>query len=118
MRQLVHQPGRSRSRIRRRGDRAKPPGGEERKNELIRFETVAALGLRTHWQIHFASGPGPGQTEVREVMDVPLGMLGRAALALIGKFPEGEVPANLHRLKEVMEEGRVTDKSYSVPGKF
>ncbi|HYV65204.1 MAG TPA: hypothetical protein VE964_03110 [Myxococcales bacterium] len=51
-------------------------------------------------------------------MDVPLGMLGRAALALIGKFPEGEVPANLHRLKEVMEEGRVTDKSYSVPGKF
>jgi hypothetical protein len=23
---------------------------------------------------------------------------------LIGKFPEGEVPANLHRLKEVMEE--------------
>ena len=91
---------------------------EERKNELIRFETVTAPGLRTHWEIHFAPGPGADQTEVREVMDVPLGMLGRAALALIGKFPEGEVPANLHRLKEVMEEGRVADKTYSVPGKF
>jgi hypothetical protein len=37
---------------------------------------------------------------------------------LIGKFPEGEVPSNLHRLKEVMEVGKVTDTSYSVPGKF
>ncbi|HKC58919.1 MAG TPA: SRPBCC family protein [Myxococcales bacterium] len=91
---------------------------EERKNELIRFETVTAPGLRTHWEIHFAPGPRAGQTQVREVMNVPLGMLGRAALALIGKFPEGEVPSNLHRLKEVMEVGKVTDTSYSVPGKF
>jgi hypothetical protein len=42
----------------------------------------------------------------------------RAALALIGKFPAEEVSANLHRLKEVMETGRVTDGSYSVAGKF
>jgi len=91
---------------------------EERKNELIRYETVTAPGLRTHWEIHFAPGPGAGQTEVCEVMDVPLGMLGRAALALIRKFPAGEVRSNLHRLKEVLELGRVTDTSYSVPGKF
>jgi hypothetical protein len=52
------------------------------------------------------------------VMKVPLGRLGRAALALLGKFPAEEVAANLHRLKQVMEAGRVTDTSYSVAGKF
>src|SRR5215467_16033525 len=91
---------------------------EERMNELIRYETVAPPGLRTYWEIHFASGSQPGETEVHEVMRAPLGRLGRAALALIGKFPTEEVSSNLHRLKEVMETGRVTDTNYSVPGKF
>ncbi len=91
---------------------------EERTNELLRYETVTAPGLKTHWEIHFAPGPEAGQTEVREVMKIPLGSLGGAALALIGKFPAGEVTSNLHRLKEVMEAGRVTDTSYSVAGKF
>jgi hypothetical protein len=59
-----------------------------------------------------------GETEVRQVMKAPLGRLGRAALALIGKFPAEEVSANLHRLKQVVETGRVTDTSYSVAGKF
>ena len=91
---------------------------EERKDELIRYETVTSPLLRTYWAIHFAPGFGPGDTVVREVMKAPLGILGRAALALIGKFPAEEVAANLHRLKEIMETGRVTDTSYSVPGKF
>jgi uncharacterized membrane protein len=91
---------------------------EERANELIRYETVASPGLITRWEIHFAPGPAAGQTEVRELMEAPLGRLGRAALALIGKFPAEEVKANLHRLKQVMETGRVTDTSYSVRGKF
>jgi len=47
-----------------------------------------------------------------------LGSLGRAALALIGKFPAQESPANLHRLKELLETGKVTDTDYAVPGKF
>ena len=63
--------------------------------------------LRTYWEIHFAQGSDAGQTELREVMKTPLGRVGRAALALIGKFPSEEVSANLHRLKEVMETGRV-----------
>jgi hypothetical protein len=42
--------------------------------------------------------------ELREVMKTPLGRVGRAALALIGKFPSEEVSANL---QEVMETGRV-----------
>ena len=91
---------------------------EERTNEVIRYETVGPPGLRTYWEIHFAPGSQPGATEVREVMKAPLGRLGRAALALIGKFPAAEVTANLHRLKQVMETGSVTDTSYSVAGKF
>jgi uncharacterized membrane protein len=91
---------------------------EERTNELIRYETVTSPGLKTYWEIHFAPGSAAGETEVREVMKVPLGRLGRVALALIGKFPAEEVSSNLHRLKEVMETGRVTDTSCAVAGKF
>ena len=91
---------------------------EERANELIRYETVTSPGLRTYWEMHFAVGPDAGDTEVREVMKMPLGRLGRVALALIGKFPTEEVASNLHRLKELMETGRVSDTSYSVAGKF
>ena len=90
---------------------------EERANELIRYETVSAPGLRTCWEIYFAA-PREGETEVREVMKAPLGRLGRAALALIGKFPAEEVASNLRRLKQIMETGKVTDTSDSVRGKF
>ena len=91
---------------------------EERTNELIRYETVGSPGLRTYWEIYFAPGPVAGETEVREVMKAPLGRLGRAALALMGKFPAEEVSANLQRFKQVVETGKVTDTSYSVSGKF
>jgi uncharacterized membrane protein len=91
---------------------------EERANELIRYETVTSTPLRTYWEIHFSPARGEGETEVREIMNMPLGRLGRVALALIGKYPRKEVSANLRRLKEVMETGRVTDLSYAVAGKF
>ena len=44
---------------------------EERMNELIRYETVAPPGLRTYWEIHFASRSEAGATEVHEVMKAP-----------------------------------------------
>jgi uncharacterized membrane protein len=88
---------------------------EERPNELIRYWTS---GWGSAWEIHFSAGREPGSAEVREVLRSPLGRLGRAALALIGKFPKEEVAANLRRLKEIMETGHVTDASYAVPGKF
>jgi uncharacterized membrane protein len=91
---------------------------EERTNELIRYETVSLPLLATYWEIHFTPGPRAGETEVREMMKAPLGGLGRAALAVIRKFPDKEVAANLNRLKELMETGRVTDTSYAVAGKF
>lgn len=91
---------------------------EERRNELICYETQGATGLKGYWEIHFAPGPQAGETKVREVLKVPLGRLGRTALALLGKHPAEEVSSNLRRLKEIMETGRVTDTSYSVVGKF
>jgi uncharacterized membrane protein len=91
---------------------------EVRENELIRYETVTSPTTRTYWEIYFAPGPEPGETQVREVMKAPGGRLVRDALALIGKYPAQEVSANLHRFKQVMETGGVTDTTYAVPGKF
>jgi uncharacterized membrane protein len=91
---------------------------EKRTNELIRYETDSPAGLKTHWEVYFTRRSDPGETEVREVMKTPLGDVGRVALTLIGKPPAEEVSANLHRLKEIMETGRVTDTSHAVAGKF
>ena len=91
---------------------------EERVNESIRYETVTSPELRTHWEIYFTPGSNSGETDVREVMKAPGGKLARDALALIGKNPAREVAANLHRFKQVMETGKVTDTSYAVHGKF
>ena len=91
---------------------------EVRTNKLIPYETVGLVGLKGYWEVHLAPGSECGETEIREVMRIPFGRLGRAALGLIGKFPADEVASNLHRLKEVMETGRVTDTSYAVKGKF
>src|SRR3954470_10418206 len=88
---------------------------EERPNELIRYRTS---GWGSEWEIHFSAGVEPGSTEVREVLRSPLGWIGRAALALVGKLPKEEVASNLHRLKQILETGRVSDASCAVPGKF
>jgi uncharacterized membrane protein len=85
---------------------------------LIRYETVGVSRLKTSWEIYFRSGSTGGQTQVRQVMKTPLGGLGRAVLAIIGKFPAEEVSANLRRLKQVMETGKVTDTTFAVEGKF
>jgi hypothetical protein len=51
-------------------------------------------------------------------MDLLLGRLGQAALALLGKPAAAEVAANLQRLKELMETGKVRTRTHSVKGKF
>lgn len=91
---------------------------EERANELVRYEQDIWPAVKTHWEMQFSPGSSAGETEVREVMTGPFGRVGRVVLALIGKYPAEEVSANLHRLKQLMETGRVTDTNYSVPGKF
>jgi uncharacterized membrane protein len=91
---------------------------EERTNELIRYETGTSSATKTHWEIYFSPGAEPGETQVREVMKAPGGRLAMDVLALTGKFPAQEVSANLHRFKQLMETGRVTDTTYAVSGKF
>src|SRR5215813_5650176 len=91
---------------------------EERTNELIRYETATSSATKTHWEIYFSPGAEPGETQVREVMKAPGGRFAMDALALIGKFPANEVSASLHRFKQLMETGRVTDTTYAVSGKF
>ncbi|GHH76938.1 hypothetical protein GCM10018793_24000 [Streptomyces sulfonofaciens] len=91
---------------------------QERPNEMISYKTTMPPWLRTRWTLRFDRADGPGRTEVSEVMSTPLGKLGRAALALAGKSPEDEMAANLRRLKQLMETGKVTDTSYAVAGKF
>src|SRR5262249_44054973 len=91
---------------------------EEHQNTMLRYETVTIPALRTYWEVSFTPGSVPGETDVHEVMRLPLGRVGRVGLAVIGKYPMEEVTSNLHRLKEIMETGKVTDTSYAVPGKF
>lgn len=45
---------------------------EERTNESIRDETVTLPALKTRWAIYFAGGSEADETEVREVMKIPL----------------------------------------------
>lgn len=91
---------------------------EVRTNERIRYETMASPRFRTFWDIGFSRGDDPNHTLIHEVLRPPLGWFGRAALALIGKFPDEEVASNLHRLKQLIETGLVTDTSHAVAGKF
>ncbi|WP_262285148.1 SRPBCC family protein [Micromonospora sp. MA102] len=91
---------------------------EERTNELLRYETTTAPGMRTHWTVEFSPGSEPGRTEVHEVLKTPFGRLGRMALTLVGKPPGAEVAANLRRLKQLLETGSVTDTEHAVAGKF
>jgi uncharacterized membrane protein len=90
----------------------------ERPNEFISYETQPLPGLKTTWEIYLSAGSEAGTTQVREVMNTPFGRVGRAGLALVGKPPAGEVSANLHRLKEVLETGAVSDTRYAVAAKF
>jgi uncharacterized membrane protein len=85
-------------------------------NGLIAYRTDGAAPTR--WEIHFARAGTAATTLVRETMTLPGGQLAAAALAALGKPPAHEVRANLARLKEVMETGRVTTLDFAVGGKF
>ena len=76
---------------------------DQRVNQLIRYQTGGPGPLRGRWELAFAVDTGSGGTRVREQLVVPLGAIGRAVLALIGKFPDREVAANLTRLKQLLE---------------
>jgi uncharacterized membrane protein len=75
---------------------------EQHVDRLIRYQSDGVLHGR--WELSFTPDPAGG-TLVREQLVMPLGVLGRAALAVIGKFPDREVAANLTMLKQVLEGG-------------
>jgi uncharacterized membrane protein len=91
---------------------------QEQTNELLAYETLGVPGLQGSWMVHFGPGPVGGSTEVVERLRVPMGGFGRSALAMVGKPPSEEVASNLHRLKQLLETGVVTDTAHAVPGKF
>ena len=74
---------------------------EERADRLLRYRTSGPPLLRGRWQLTFA--PAGGGTRVTERLVVPLGPLGRAGLALVGKHPAREVADNLTALKNLLE---------------
>lgn len=82
---------------------------EQRVDQLIRYETGGPTPLRGRWELTFTVDTASGGTRVREQLVVPLGAIGRAVLALIGKFPDREVAANLTRLTELLETGEGSD---------
>jgi uncharacterized membrane protein len=77
---------------------------EERVDRLVRYQTSGPLP-HGRWELSFAPESDASGTRVREQLVIPLGVMGRAVLALIGKFPHREVEANLTRLKQVLEAG-------------
>lgn len=82
---------------------------EQRVNQLIRYQTGGPRPLRGRWELAFTVDTGSGGTRAREQLVVPLGAIGRAVLALNGKFPHREVAANLTRLKQLLETGHGGD---------
>lgn len=88
-----------------------------RPNAFIAYQT-GSVTAAARWEVNFSAGTEPGTTLVREVMSMPGGLLTEAALAAVGKPPAKEVRANLERLKELLETGRVTNMDFVVKGKF
>lgn len=86
--------------------------------KLIRYELAGSKPSSAVWEVYFASAKDPKDTTVREVLIAPMNRLESLAMSLIGKYPAQEVQANLQRLKEVLETGKVTTTAYAVEGKF
>jgi uncharacterized membrane protein len=89
----------------------------ERENSTIQYETVTVPRLRTRWEVYFERVT-ERITTVRELMHLPLGRFGHVAMALLGRFPQHEMAADLHRLQELMETGRITDTRHAIAHKF
>jgi uncharacterized membrane protein len=75
---------------------------EQRVDRLIRYRTGGPLPYG-RWELSFTPESDAGGTRVREQLAIPLRAIGRAALALLGKFPDREVAANLTKLKQLLE---------------
>lgn len=81
---------------------------EIRTNALIAYEMPSLLAP-VRWSVAFTPAEEGKATMVRERMTVPGGKVAEIVLGVLGKPPPArEVQANLSRLKELLETGRVT----------
>ena len=89
-----------------------------RPDALLCYGTEVTPGLRGTWTTTFEPVDQGAGVRVTQRLHMPFATLSNAILTLMGKSPQGEVEANLQRLKELMETGRVTTTAHAVPGKF
>lgn len=91
---------------------------EEHVDHLIRYRTGGPSLLRGRWELTFSpdrDADGAERTRVREQLVVPLGAIGPVLLAVIGKFPDQEVTADLCQLKQLLESGDDNDVPLTAP---
>jgi len=91
---------------------------EARPDTLLRYGTETTEGLRAIWTTNFEPVDRGTGVRVTQSLHMPFEPLSGVLLTLIGKSPQGEVEANLRRLKELLETGKVTTLAHAVPGKF
>src|SRR6185437_13662402 len=72
-------------------------------DQLLRYRTGGPEPLRAHWRLDFMAEDAGHSTRLQERLTMPLGVIGRSALALVGKFPGREVQDNLTRFKQLLE---------------
>lgn len=77
---------------------------------------TSAFGRVTSWRYTFEENGL--STRVREQLSMPGGYLPRLALRMARKNPVDEVHSNLHRLKQLLETGTITDTSNALPRRF
>jgi uncharacterized membrane protein len=91
---------------------------EAQPDTLLRYGTETAAGLRAIWTTTFEPADQEAAVRVTQSLHMPFEPLSGAVLSLMGKSPQAEVEANLRRLKELLETGKVVTLAHAVPGKF
>lgn len=89
-----------------------------RTDAMLCYGTEVTPGLRATWTTTFEVVDQGAATRVSQRLHMPFRNLSNTILTLMGKSPQGEVEANLQRLKELLETGHVTTTAHAVPGKF
>jgi len=79
---------------------------EDRPNELIAWKSAEGADVRNTGRVEFKDAPGGG-TEVRAVLayEPPGGAIGEALAKLLGEEPSIQAQDDLHRFKDMMENG-------------
>lgn len=82
---------------------------EDQPGQLIQWESLPGAGIPNEGSVRFRPAPGDRGTEVGLYMrfDTPGGVIGEAAVNLLGFAPRGVAIKALHRLRSLAETGEV-----------